>query len=81
MQAPENSIVNEYIIHTRVVGNSTITAILGNETTWIFTAQPNFQYEFAIQAANDGGPGPISPYRIGFFCRGKIIIFQDVVAL
>ncbi|XP_065920047.1 immunoglobulin superfamily DCC subclass member 4-like [Dysidea avara] len=68
--APENSVVNEYIIHIRVLGNETIRMIPGTETSWIFTVpMPNIQYEFAIQPANAGGPGPISFYQIGFFCK------------
>ena len=54
--------------------------IPGTETSWIFTVpMPNIQYEFAIQPANAGGPGPISFYQIGFFCKGKIVTIYTIL--
>ena len=71
MQAPNNSLVDHYVIYTRVMdGVTTITIpASGVNMTHNFTIyQENVVYEFAVQAVNEEGNGPISNYTAVSYC-------------
>ena len=70
LQAPINSSqVEHYIIHRRVMDGETTIMVPGNSTSYNFIInQENVVYEFAVQAVNEGGNGPISNYMAVFYC-------------
>lgn len=61
--------VTEYVIYTRVMDVTRETVLPGTNTTRDFSIdEENVVYEFAVQANNNGGEGPVSNYMAVFFC-------------
>ena len=68
MQAPQESEISHYTIYVRTINNLTSLMVPSINTSYFYNYQQNIMYEFAIQAVNARGSGPVSNYITVFHC-------------
>lgn len=69
LQAPEGAQVDRFVLHVKLMNSRTNLTLPGNSTLHDYLiGQENVVYEFAIQAVNSGGSGPISNFMAVFYC-------------
>ena len=72
-QAPKESKISHYMIYIKTINNLTVLMVPGTSTSHFYNYQENIMYEFAIQAVNVGGSGPVSNYITVFHCSTGIL--------
>lgn len=69
LQAPQDSVVDRYIVHIKWLYDNRTIEVDGTSTGLnISDLSENIEYMFAVQAINDGGSGNTTSYRSGAFC-------------